>query len=586
MNCIKFISKLFAPKESQIPYYSPSKVLSMDPRKTTTQQRKKARLEMKQRHFNYYNNERARRCIEPITYDEYNKMLKLKELSEEKYIESSENNRMSFFDKKKNNNQKELLFKNYDPMDEFAGETEQSCRDLERLAIVKKKREEDRLKIEAQRKHEEYMRRTAAGETEQGRRDLERLAIVRKRREEDRLKREAEGRAPGWTPNGVASSSDDSDDDKPIANPPANNPNLVKKTGEEMIKAKDLVSIDGPTGEFAGMNRKERESVEAQRKYTEYMRRTIEQGRRDLERLAIVRKRREEDRLKREAEGRAPGWTPNGVASSSDDSDDDKPIANPPANNPNLEKTGEKMIKAKDLASMDGPTDEFAEMNRKERESVEEQRKYEEYVRRTIEQSHRDLERLAAIRKKREEDRLKREAEGRAPGWTPNGVASSSDDDKPIANNPNLVKKTGEKIKKVRFCSMDGPTDEFAGMNREAVEAQRKYTEYMRRTAADKTDKGRRDFERLTYIRKKRGLAPGWTLYEIDSDVSDIDSDVSDIDSDVADIDSDVSDDEIKESKLFNKISSTLIQNIPNYSENTNLLWLHNKKFHTDYYRL
>jgi len=449
MNCIKFISKLFAPKESQIPYYQ---VLSMDPRKTTTQQRKKARLEMKQQHFNTYNNERARRCIEPITYDEYNKMLKLEELHYEKDKERSENNRMSCFDKKKNNNQKELLLK----------------------------------------------------------------------------------------------------------------------------------KIYSPTDEFAEMNRKERESVEAQRKYTEYMRRTIEQGRRDLERLAIVKKRREEARLKREAEGRAPGWTPNGVSSSSDDSDNDKPkVANPPANNPNLEKTGEKMIKAKDLASMDGPTNEFAEMNRKERESVEEQRKYEEYVRRTIEQSHRDLERLAAIRKKREEDRLKREAEGRAPGWTPNGVASSSDDDKPIANNPNLVKKTGEKMKKVRFCSMDGPTDEFAGMNREAVEAQRKYTEYMRRTAADKTDKGRRDFERLTYIRKKRGLAPGWTLYEIDSDVSDIDSDVSDIDSDVADIDSDVSDDEIKESKLFNKNSSTLIQNISYQS-----LWLHNKKFHTDYYRL
>jgi hypothetical protein len=479
MNCIKFISKLFAPKESQIPY---NQVLSMDPRKTTTQQRKKARLEMKQHHFNNYNNERARRCIEPITYAEYNKMLKLKELSEEKYIESNENNRMNCFDKKKNNNQKKLLYKNYDqkklvyrnygPTDEFAG-------------MNRKEREA----VEAQRKHEEYMRRTAAGETEQGRRDLERLAIVKKRREEDRLKREAEGRAPGWTPNGVASSSDDSDDDKPIANPPANNPNLVKKTGEEMIKAKDLVSIDGPTDEFAGMNRKEREAVE-------------------------------------------------------------------------------------------------------------EQIKYEEYVRRTIEQSHRDLERLAAIRKKREEDILKREAEGRVPGWMPNGVASSSDDDKPI------VKKTGEKIKKVRFCSMDGQTDEFAGINSEAVEAQRKYTEYVCRTAAGETDKSRRDFERLTYIRKKRGLAPGWNLYEIDSDV--------------ANIDSDVSDDEIKESKLFNKNSSTLIQNIPNYSENTNLfeknedntnlvildnkiryycnicnkkyfsktsLCNHNKKFHTDYYR-
>jgi len=107
---------------------------------------------------------------------------------------------MKCFDKKKNNNQKELLFKNYGPTDEFAG-------------MNRKEREV----VEAQRKHEEYMRRTAAGETEQGRRDLERLHIVKKRREEDRLKREAEGRAPGWTPNGVASSSDDSDIDSDVS---------------------------------------------------------------------------------------------------------------------------------------------------------------------------------------------------------------------------------------------------------------------------------------------------------------------------------------------------------------------------------
>ena len=113
MNCIKFISKLFASKESQIPYYSPYQVLKMDPRKTTTQQRKKARLEMKQQQFNYYNNQRASRCIEPITYDDYNKMLKLEELHYERNSERSENNRMSCFDKKTNNNQKELLFKNY-----------------------------------------------------------------------------------------------------------------------------------------------------------------------------------------------------------------------------------------------------------------------------------------------------------------------------------------------------------------------------------------------------------------------------------------------------------------------------------------
>jgi hypothetical protein len=98
----------------------------------------------------------------------------------------------------------------------------------------------------------------------------------------------------------------------------------------------------------------------------------------------------------------------------------------------------------------------------------------------------------------------------------------------------------------------------------------------MRRTAAGETEQGRRDLERLHIVKKRReedrlkreaeGRAPGWTPNGVASS-----SDDSDIDSDVSDIDSDVSDDEIKESKLFNKNSSTLIQNIPNYSENTNL---------------
>ena len=146
----------------------------------------------------------------------------------------------------------------------------------------------------------------------------------------------------------IAEGDDDDDDDEEEDRPKGllaglqrgNNPNLVKKTGEKMIKAKDLANMDGPTDEFAGMNRKEREALEAQRKHEEYMRRTAagetEQGRKDLERLAAIRKKREEDRLKREAEGRAPGWTPNGVASSSDsddsdDSDNDKPKVAKPA---------------------------------------------------------------------------------------------------------------------------------------------------------------------------------------------------------------------------------------------------------------
>lgn len=51
------------------------------------------------------------------------------------------------------------------------------------------------------------------GETEQARKDLERLAIVRKRREEAAQKRAVEGRPAGWTPTGIQSSDSDSDSD-------------------------------------------------------------------------------------------------------------------------------------------------------------------------------------------------------------------------------------------------------------------------------------------------------------------------------------------------------------------------------------
>ena len=41
---------------------------------------------------------------------------------------------------------------------------------------------------------------------------LTRLAAIRKKREEDAARRSLEGRAPGWTANGVDSSDDSSDD--------------------------------------------------------------------------------------------------------------------------------------------------------------------------------------------------------------------------------------------------------------------------------------------------------------------------------------------------------------------------------------
>lgn len=58
------------------------------------------------------------------------------------------------------------------------------------------------------------MQRHLAGETEQARKDLERLAIVRKRREEAAAKRAAEGRAAGMSATGIESSDDDSSDDE------------------------------------------------------------------------------------------------------------------------------------------------------------------------------------------------------------------------------------------------------------------------------------------------------------------------------------------------------------------------------------
>jgi hypothetical protein len=50
-----------------------------------------------------------------------------------------------------------------------------------------------------------------------------------------------------------------------------------------------------------------------------------EQAKQDLARLAIVKARREADAKKREAEGRKPGMSAQGIESSDDDSDDDKP---------------------------------------------------------------------------------------------------------------------------------------------------------------------------------------------------------------------------------------------------------------------
>jgi hypothetical protein len=55
----------------------------------------------------------------------------------------------------------------------------------------------------------------------------------------------------------------------------------------------------------------------------------------NLDRLAIVKKRREADRIKRELEGRNPGWTPNGIP----DSDSDNEVSDFSDDNKNIQYT-------------------------------------------------------------------------------------------------------------------------------------------------------------------------------------------------------------------------------------------------------
>ena len=63
----------------------------------------------------------------------------------------------------------------------------------------------------------------AYSKTEQARKDLERLAIIKKKRAEDAAKRELTGRKPGMSAHGLDDdadgSSDSSDEEVPDTNP-------------------------------------------------------------------------------------------------------------------------------------------------------------------------------------------------------------------------------------------------------------------------------------------------------------------------------------------------------------------------------
>jgi hypothetical protein len=117
----------------------------------------------------------------------------------------------------------------------------------------------------------------------------------------------------------------------------AGNPKKAPTAGgsaPEMKKLKDMKSLGDalpavdPAG---GMTRKQREEADAIKAKEDYMKRHLAgqtpEAKAELAALAEVRARREAARLKREAEGRKPGWAGPVASDDSDDSDSDTPKA-------------------------------------------------------------------------------------------------------------------------------------------------------------------------------------------------------------------------------------------------------------------
>eukprot|EP01038_Epipyxis_sp_PR26KG_P006241 gene6241-8596_t len=134
----------------------------------------------------------------------------------------------------------------------------------------------------------------------------------------------------------IAEEDDEEDEDELpkglLSGMQAMNPNHMKKPVEKMLKVKNINEATGPVDPEAGLTRKEKEALAAAKAKEEYQRRYMagetEQAKKDLERLALVRARREAAAKQRELEGRKPGMSATGIESSSsgdedDDSDED-----------------------------------------------------------------------------------------------------------------------------------------------------------------------------------------------------------------------------------------------------------------------
>mmetsp|Transcript_35135 Transcript_35135/g.65551 ORF Transcript_35135/g.65551 Transcript_35135/m.65551 type:complete len:297 (-) Transcript_35135:124-1014(-) len=100
----------------------------------------------------------------------------------------------------------------------------------------------EREALEAQRRKADYDRRHAAGETEEAKADLARLAEVRKRREEAKLKREKEEARQKLVEAGLPTGSDDESDsdDEGVAKPKIS----AEKKASNLAKKKAAASED------------------------------------------------------------------------------------------------------------------------------------------------------------------------------------------------------------------------------------------------------------------------------------------------------------------------------------------------------
>lgn len=160
--------------------------------------------------------------------------------------------------------------------------------------------------------------------------------------EDDNGKGEGDGDGDGGAPDSVFTMGGDSDEEAPSGllkdkgGKTKANPNLASNQ-PKMMKLKDLKTLGDALPQAdatAGMNKKEREAVEAAKRKEAYQKKHMAgetpEAKKELAMLALVRERREAARLKREAEGRAPGWVQpdtddEGSGSDSDSDDSDEP---------------------------------------------------------------------------------------------------------------------------------------------------------------------------------------------------------------------------------------------------------------------